>query len=431
MDVMTVAIPLFFVLLLAGIPIAFALGITATALFLVLDQAAFFTLVPQRMFAALNIFTIMAIPFFFMAAELMTVARITEDLIRFSEVVVGRIRGGLAHVNVLASALFAGMSGSAISDVAGLGAIEIRMMTAAGYDRRFATAITIASSLIGPMIPPSIIILLYGAIMQVSIAALFLGGFLPGILMAAMLMAMTALMARKYDMPRRSEGVTTREALTATRNALLALLMPAIILGGILSGIFTATEAAAVAVLYALLIGLFVKRTLKIRDIPGILARTAVLTSVVFMVLATSNILGWIIGLERVPERIADFLTALTDNPYLLLLLVNVCLLVVGMFMDIGAALIVMAPILAPTVIALGVHPVHFGIVMSLNLVLGLNTPPVGPCLFAATSVSGLRIEQISVALLPFYVVQLLFLGLITYFPPLTLTLPRLFGYIQ
>ncbi len=431
MDVMAIAAVLFFVLLLSGVPIAFTLGITATSIFLLLGEMPFLSLVPQRMFAALNLFTIMAIPFFFMAAELMTAARITEDLIRFSELVVGRVRGGLAYVNVIASALFAGMSGSAIADVAGLGSIEIKAMTAAGYDKRFSTALTIASALIGPMIPPSIIILLYGAIMQVSIAAMFLGGFLPGFLMAAMLMAMIGFMAKKYNMPRREEKMTTRDAWRATQNALFALLMPFIILGGILSGVFTATEAAAVAVLYALVIGLFVKRTLKLRDIPAILLRTSILTSVVFMVLATSNILGWIIGLERVPENIAGFLTELTQNPYLLLLMINVILLIVGMFMDVGAALIVMGPILAPTVLALGVQPVHFGIILSLNLVLGLNTPPVGPCIFAASSISGLRIEEVSVALLPFYAVQIIFLGLVTYYPPLTLTLPRLFGYIQ
>lgn len=431
MEMMSVVVIAFFVLLLMGIPISFVLGITATLAFLLQQDLVFLSLVPQRMFAALNLFTIMAIPFFFLAAELMTKARITEDLVRFADALVGRIKGGLAHVNILASAFFAGISGSAISDVAGLGSIEIKAMTKAGYPKAFAAALTVASSLIGPMIPPSIIMVLYGSIMQVSIAAMFLGGIVPGLLMAAMLMMMVRVMADRKGFPRREEKLAPGEFWRATRNAVLALFMPAIILGGILSGAFTPTEAAAVAVLYAFLIGTVVKRTLKLSDLPPILLKVSILSSVVFMVLATANILAWIVGLERIPEAIADGLTSITEDPYLLLLLVNILLIMVGMFMDIGAAVIVMAPILGPVMVEQGVHPVHFGIVMSINLVLGLSTPPIGPCLFAAAGITGMRIEAISVAMLPFYVLQVGFLLVVTYVPVLTLGLPRLFGYIQ
>ena len=430
MDAMTLAFVAFFVLLLMGIPITFVLGLTATLVFLMKQDLIFLSLVPQRMFAGLNLFTIMAIPFFLLAAELMTLARITDDLVRFADALVGRLKGGLAHVNVVASAFFAGISGSAISDVAGLGAIEIKAMTQAGYPKPFSTALTVASSLIGPIIPPSIIMVLYGSIMQVSIAAMFLGGILPGLLMVGMLMGMIWWKADREGFPRRVEKLPPGETWRATRSAILALLMPAIILGGILSGVFTATEAAAVAVAYALLIGLVVKRTLPWRDVPPMLVRVSILTSVVFMVLATANILAWIIGLERVPDAIAKGLTSITENPYLLLLLVNVVLIVVGMFMDIGAALIVLAPILGPTMIDAGVHPVHFGVVMSINLLVGLTTPPVGPCLFVAAGITGLKMEQLSVAMLPFYALQVVFLLAITYFPFLTLFLPRLFGYI-
>jgi tripartite ATP-independent transporter DctM subunit len=431
MDASLWILVLFFVLLLLGMPIAFVLGIAGVTALLLQGDLLYLSLVPQRMFAGLNMFTIMAIPFFFLAAELMTAARITEDLIKFADAIVGRIKGGLAHVNIVASMFFAGISGSAISDVAGLGSIEIRVMTKAGYPLKFAAALTVASSLIGPMIPPSIIMVIYGSIMQVSVAAMFLGGLVPGILMALMLMAMVHVMAEKHNFPRRTEKMPLREVWLATKNAFFALMMPGIILGGILSGVFTATEAAAVAVLYAFLIGFFVKRTLRLSHLPKILHKVSVLTSVVFMVLASASIVAWYIGLERLPEGIAKAMTDITKNPYLLLLLVNVLLLIVGMFMDIGAAVIVMAPILAPTMVDFGVHPVHFGIVMSINLLLGLNTPPVGPCLFAAASITRLRIEEISMALLPMYLLQVVFLLLVTYIPALTLTLPRWFGYIN
>jgi TRAP-type transport system large permease protein len=430
MDMISIVIGAFFVFLVMGIPITFVLGLTATLAFLIRQDLIFLSLIPQRMFSGLSIFTIMAIPFFFLAAELMSKSRITDDLVRFADALVGRLKGGLAQVNILASAFFAGISGSAIADVAGLGSIEIKAMTKAGYPKPFSAALTVASSLIGPMIPPSIIMVLYGSIMQVSIAAMFLGGLLPGLLLALMLMAMVHFMADRHGFPRREEKLSRQEFMQATRNALLALFMPGIILGGILGGIFTPTEAAAVAVLYAFLIGTFVKRTLRLADLAPILLKVAVMTSVVFMVLATANILAWIIGLERLPEAIAKGLLHITENPYLLLLLVNGLLILVGMFMDIGAAVIVLAPILGPVMVSQGVDPVHFGIVMSLNLVIGLSTPPVGPCLFVAASITGLRIETISRAMLPFYSLQVAFLLVVTYFPALTLWLPRLFGYI-
>ena len=428
---MTVVFIAFFVFLLMGIPITFVLGITAILAFLLKQDLIFLSLVPQRMFAGLNLFTIMAIPFFLLAAELMSLARITDDLVRFANAIVGRLKGGLAHVNVLASAFFAGISGSAIADVAALGSIEIKAMTKAGYPKPFAAALTVASSLIGPIIPPSIIMVIYGSIMQVSIAAMFLGGVVPGFLMVAMLMTMVWFMADRYNFPRREEPLEPGELWRTTRSALLALLMPAIILGGILSGVFTATEAAAVAVAYAFFLGFVVKRTLRLVEVPPMLVRVSILTAVVFMVLATANILAWIIGLERVPDAIARGLLAISDNPFVLFLLVNIVLIFVGMFMDIGAAIIVLAPILGPAMIDAGIHPVHFGIVMSINLLVGLTTPPVGPCLFVAAGITRLRIEEISVAMLPFYVLQVAFLLAITYFPILTLGLPRYFGYIQ
>lgn len=421
----------FTALLFIGMPIAFVVGIISMGLMFDAGGSQFMLLVPQRMFAGLNVFTIMAIPFFFLAAELMAASKVIEDIMDFADALVGRLRGGMAHVNVLNSAFFAGVSGSAIADIASLGAIEIRAMEAHGYDKRFATALTVASSLVGAIIPPSIILMLYASIAQVSVASIFLAAMVPGFLMVGLLMVVVALLARKYKFPRRETRIPPREFLAIGMRASLALMMPVIIMGGIVSGIFTATEAAAVAVFYVLILGLFMKRTLKWSDIPASLLRAGIMTSVIFMVLATANVFGWFIGLERVPEAVASGLTSIASDPLTLLFLITGALIVIGMFMDVGAALIVMAPILAPAAISAGIHPIHFGIVMSLTLVMGLSTPPVGPCLFAAASVSKLKIETISLAMLPFYAVQLVFLVILILVPELSLALPRAAGFIN
>lgn len=418
-------------LLLIGIPIAFVVGLVSMWLMFDAGGVQFMLLVPQRVFAGLNVFTIMAIPFFFLAAELMTASRAIEDIVKFADAIVGRLRGGLAHVNIMASALFSTMSGSALADIATLGSIEIKAMEAMGYDKRFATALTVASSIVGAIIPPSIILMLYASVAQVSVAAIFLASIVPGVLLILLLMALVVFLAHKYDFPRRETRCTPKEFMKISFDAALPLAMPVIILGGILSGIFTATEAAAVAVAYILVIGLFIKRTLKLSDIPGCMLRAGVMTSVIFMVLATANVFGWFIGLERIPENIANSLIGVASDPVMLLLLIVGVLLIVGMFMDSGAALIVMAPILAPVAVSGGVHPIHFGIVMALTLVVGLTTPPVGPCLFAAASVSKLKIETISMAMLPFYALQVVFLLILILVPEVSLALPRAAGFIN
>ena len=428
---MALAAVAFISLLLIGIPIAFVVGLISVWLMYDAGGAQFMLLVPQRIFAGLNVFTIMAIPFFFLAAELMTASKAIEDIVRFADALVGRLRGGLAHVNIIASALFSTMSGSALADIATLGSIEIKAMETMGYDRRFATALTVASSIIGAIIPPSIILMLYASVAQVSVAAIFLASIVPGLLLILLLMALVVFLARKYDFPRREKRYTAKEFIAISISAALPLAMPVIILGGILSGIFTATEAAAVAVAYVLVIGLFITQTLKFSDIPGCLLRAGVMTSVIFMVLATANVFGWFIGLERIPETIARSLIGVASDPVMLLLMIVGVLLIVGMFMDSGAALIVMAPILAPVAVSGGVHPVHFGIVMALTLVVGLTTPPVGPCLFAAASVSKLEIETISLAMLPFYAVQVVFLLILILVPEVSLALPRFAGLIN
>ena len=423
---------LFIFLLLIGIPIAFVVGIISLIAFLLLGQPLLLSVVAQRMFTGLDMFTIMAIPFFFLAAEVMKESKMTQDIVDFVDACVGSIRGGLAHVNIVASVFFAGITGSAISDVAALGSILIPTMEEAGYGKKFATAITVSSSIIGPIIPPSIMMVLYGAIMQVSIAGLFLGGLIPGFIFAIMLMILVYFFSvtGRYEIPEPKKSFSLKIFLNEFKKGTLALAMPAIILGGILSGVFTPTEAAAVASIYAFIVGFLIKRTFKIKNVPEIFKKVSINTSIVFMVLATASIFSWYLGLERIPQMIADAFIQLSENPYIILFLINILLIIVGMFMDIGAAVIVMAPIFAPTVVSLGVHPLHFGIVMVINLLIGLTTPPVGPCIFAASGITGLKIEDISIALIPFYIVQLALLFVITYIPALTLFLPRFFGYI-
>lgn len=419
-----------FSLLLLGLPIAFSLGLVSFFTMLRTGNPGLLTLIPQRMFAGLDSFTFLAIPFFFLAGELMSRSKITTDLMDFAYVILGGIRGGLAYANILASIFFAGITGAALADVAALGAIEIPMMKEGGYDEEFAAAITVASSIIGPIIPPSVIMVIYGSIMQVSIAALFLAGILPGLLLAIILGLITYYYSAKRNYPKREESITFKDVRQAFVNAILALIMPIILLGGILSGIFTPTEAASVAAAYAFVIGFFVKRTLKIRDIPDIFRKVTLNTSIIFLVLSTASIFSWVLAFGRVPNSIAAQIISFSDNVYVVLLLINIFLLIVGMLMDVGAALIILAPILAPVAINLGVDPLHFGIIMSINLMIGLSTPPVGPCIFAASSITDISIEKISKAMVPFIIGMFIMLLVITYIPQIVMFLPSLFGYV-
>ncbi|HKL13751.1 MAG TPA: TRAP transporter large permease [Halanaerobiales bacterium] len=420
----------FAILLVIGVPIGFVLAVVSFFALLRMGNPILLSLIPQRMFAGLDSFTFLAIPFFFLAGELMSKSEITTDLMEFASVVIGRIRGGLAYANILASIFFAGITGAALADVAALGSIEIPAMEEGGYDTKFAAAITVASSIIGPIIPPSIIMVIYGSIMQVSIAALFLAGIVPGLMLGGILSIMSYYYAKKNNYPKREEKVTLKEFFISFRKAVLALIMPIILLGGILSGVFTPTEAASVAAAYAFIIGFFVKKTLKLKHIPDIFRKIVLNTSIVFLVLAAASIFSWVMAFDQIPSQIANAIVNFTSNKLVVLLLINIFLLFVGMLMDVGAALIVLAPILAPIAIEFGVHPLHFGIVMSINLMIGLSTPPVGPVLFATVGITDLTIEELSKAVAPFLIGMFIFLMIITYFPQISMFLPKLFGYI-
>ena len=331
----------------------------------------------------------------------MNTGGITQRLVRLANALVGHFRGGLAQVNIVSSIFFAGLSGSAVADTSALGSMLIPAMEKEGYTRRFAAAVTAASSVIGPIIPPSIIMVVYAYIMQVSVAALFLAGFVPGVLTGIGLMIMTNILAKRRNYPRNERRAPVGELLAAVRGAVLPLLTPVIILGGILAGVFTPTEAAGAAVVYALVLSVVVLRTLALKDLPGLLLRTGIAASAILLAIGTAAVFGWVATLSGVPNQLAAALFGLSDNPLMLLFLINVLLLIVGMFLDAGPAILILGPILAPTMLQLGVDQVHFAIIMCVNLTIGLATPPMGLILFVASTISGERIEAIARELLP------------------------------
>ncbi|THD83826.1 TRAP transporter large permease [Aliigemmobacter aestuarii] len=424
-------LPLFLVFLLIGLPVFFGL-IAAPGLLLWLNgQERDIVLLYRNVYNGMDSFPLMAIPFFMLAGELMNRAGITVRLVEFSQAMMGHLRGGLAHVNVLSSMLFAGLSGSAVADVSALGSMLIPAMEKQGYTRRFAAAITAASSIIGPIIPPSGIMIIYAYVMGESVAALFLAGIVPGIMIGGGLMLVIHFMADRYDLPAATTRATWGERGQASLRAIWPLLTPVIILGGILGGVFTPTEAAAVAVGYSLIIGLFVMRTMRLSDLPDVLTRAGLTSAVVLLLVGAAMAFKTVASLSHTPEMLAAIILGLSDNPLILLLLINLLLFIVGMFLDAGPAIIILGPILGPIFIELGVDPVHFAIVMAVNLTVGLLTPPMGLVLFVTSSVSGLRVETIARAALPFLAVEFLVILLITYFPALTLTIPRLTGFVN
>jgi tripartite ATP-independent transporter DctM subunit len=341
----------------------------------------------------------------------------------------GHFRGGLAHVNVLSSMLFAGLSGSAVADTSALGSMLIPAMEKEGYTRKFAAAITAASSVIGPIIPPSGIMIIYAYVMGESVAALFLAGIVPGILVGLGLMIMVKIMADKYDFPASRAKASWGERGNASLKAFFPLMTPVIILGGILGGVFTPTEAAAVAVGYAIIIGMFVLNTLKIKDLPDVFMRAAMTSATVLLLVGAAMAFKTVVSLSHTPEILAEFVLGLSENPLILLFLINLLLFVVGMFLDAGPAIIILGPILGPIFVDLGVDPIHFAIIMSVNLTVGLATPPMGLVLFVASSVSGERVETISKAILPFLFIEIVVIFLITFVPEISMTIPRLTGF--
>ncbi|MEL7272020.1 MAG: TRAP transporter large permease [Pseudomonadota bacterium] len=489
-------LPVFLIFLMIGLPVFFALLIAPGLLLWLNGQERDIALLYRNVYNGMDSFPLMALPFFMLAGELMNRGGITLRLVEFSQALMGHFRGGLAQVNILSSMLFAGLSGSAVADTSALGSTLIPAMEKNGYSRKFAAAITAASSVIGPIIPPSGIMIIYAYVMGESVAALFLAGIVPGIMVGAGLMVMVRLLADRYDLPKAERIVNRDQTISATEHwvsfvllrinvagvmvALSALLSsagltiplsgwmqmliflpvahfllmalrprvshdfrmickkavaplqtPIIILGGILIGVFTPTEASAVAVAYALVISFMVLRSMKMSDLPGILTKSALGSATVLLLVGAAVAFKTVVSLSHAPEQMAEFVLTLSDNPLILLFLINMLLFVVGMFLDAGPAIIILGPILGPVFVDLGVHPVHFAIIMSVNLTVGLATPPMGLVLFVASSVSGERVETISKAILPFLAVEILVIFLITYIPAISMTIPRLTGFVQ
>jgi tripartite ATP-independent transporter DctM subunit len=424
-------LPVFLVFLLIGFPVVFGLVFAPGILLYLNGQERDIALLYRNVYTGMDSFPLMAIPFFMLAGELMNRGGITMRLVEFSQSLMGHLRGGLAHVNILSSMLFAGLSGSAVADTSALGSMLIPAMEKQGYTRRFAAAITAASSVIGPIIPPSGIMIIYAYVMGESVAALFLAGIVPGILVGVGLMLMVKVMADKYDFPVASAKTTWGERGQASLRAFFPLMTPVIILGGILGGVFTPTEAAAVAAAYALFIGLFVLKTLKVREIPDVLMRASMTSAVVLLLVGAAMAFKTVVSLSHAPEQLAAAILGMSDNPLILLFLINILLFIVGMFLDAGPAIIILGPILGPIFTSMGVDPVHFAIIMSVNLTVGLATPPMGLVLFVASSVSGERVETIARAILPFLAVEVFVIFLITYIPAISMTIPRLAGFVN
>ncbi len=417
------------VLLALGVPIAFCIGLASVVAILMIGPSAPWIIVPNSMLNGMDSFPLLAVPFFVLAGDLMNRGGITIRLIAFANLLVGHIRGGLAQANVVASMLFAGITGSALADTAAIGRIMIPAMEKEGYDRPYAAAVTVASSIIGPIIPPSITMVIFGVTAGVSIGGLFLAGIVPGVLIGFGLMGMAYVMARRRDYPVRMVPVTRRLAWVTTRDAMIALLMPLIILGGIFGGIMTPTESAAVAVLYAVLVGLFVLRELTLRDLGIALLRSGMTTASIMFIVGTARIFADLLGAEQVPQQLVGIALSLTEERWLILLIINVFLLLVGAIMDTSAAIIILVPVLLPVAVSAGVHPLEFGIIMSVNLIIGLATPPLGVCLFVASDIAKISVERIVLAIWPFLVLEIAVLLLITYVPGLAMALPRLVGY--
>ena len=421
----------FIILMVIGMPIGFVIGVTALFGLFKIGDPAFLTMLPQKFFSGMNSFAMMALPLFILVGDIMTKGGLTKRLVDFSNLFAGRMRGGLAQVNIVTSVLFGGISGSAAADTAALGSIFIPSMVKEGYDKEFSTAITIASSIISPIIPPSIIMVIYGAIMGVSIAGLFAAGIVPGLLLGLGLMLYTHFVSVRRNYPKHSQKVTFNECLRTTGRAVWALVLPFVILGGILFGFFTPTEAAAIAVAFAIFLGIVVYRELTFKELFKIFCYNARLLGVIGLCLSSASVLAWILASEQIPQMIANFFLSITDNKYLILLFINLLLIVVGMFMDITAALIILGPILAPLAISVGVDPLHFGIMMCINLYIALITPPMGGCLFLAMAISHLSLGRILKALWPMLLIEFGVLTLVIYIPEISMTIPKLLGYVE
>ncbi len=416
-----------FALLLSSVPIGICLGLATMIVMVFVDGTPPMVLLARSVVTGADSFPLIAVPLFILAGDLMQHGGMSRRLVGFANALIGHIRGGLAYVNVLACVFFAAISGSSPATVAAIGSNMIPEMEKVGYTRKFSGALTASSGMIGVMIPPSIPFIIYGVTAEVSIGKLFLAGVVPGILFALMFMLVARVLLRKDEVVHQSTITFSGPGVWQSfRSSIWALLVPVIILGGIYSGIFTPTEAGAVAVVYAAFIGIFVYGDISLKDLPEVLAGSAKTSGTILILVIMATAFGRLITLARIPTELATTITSLSDNPIIILLLINLLLLVIGMFMETISSIIIMTPILLPVATALGVDPIVFGVILTVNLAIGFCTPPLGVNLFVASSISKVSIESLSRAILPFFVGMLILLMFITYVPAISLALPSL-----
>lgn len=420
----------FVFLLVLGVPVSFCIGIsTVVTMLMSIDAGPAVTTVAQRMAAGLDSFALLAIPFFILSGQLMNRGGIARRLIDFAKAMIGMFPGGLAFVHILAAMLFGSISGSAVASSAAIGGFMIPQMKKEGYDPDYSAAVNITSATTGLIIPPSNILIVYSlASGGVSIGALFVAGYLPGILIGISLMGIAGLIAHRRNYPA-SGRVSFKTGVFRFLDAIPSLFLIVLVIGGIVAGYFTATEASAVAVLYTFILSVLIYREVGWKEIPKILVDTSATTAIVMLLIGTSMGMSWVMSYENIPQNVSSALMALSDSRIVILLIINLLLLLVGAFMDMTPAVLIFTPIFLPVVMQMGVDPVHFGIIMVLNLSIGLCTPPVGSVLFIGCGIAGTSIARIIRPLLPLFIAMLISLLLVTFLPEISLFLPRLFGY--
>ncbi|UJF18241.1 TRAP transporter large permease [Vibrio sp. SS-MA-C1-2] len=418
----------FLFFLLVGVPVIFALGLSPIITFFQNDQVLFINMLYQRLYSGLDNFLLLALPFFMLAGECMSSGGITPRIISFAQTRVQHMKGGLGHVVILASTLFGALTGSAVAATSAIGNMLIPEMTKYKYDTAYSAALTAAATVLGTIIPPSGIMLIYAFVMNTSVAAMFMAGIVPGLIFCLGLMVVNRIQITKFPDVQPIERATKLERKQSLQMAILPLMTPVIILGGIYGGIFTPTEAAAVAVLYAIFLSVFVLKVTNLKATYALFAKVAVNAAAVLIIVAAASGFASAISFSGISKDVADFFNGITDNPYLLFFIINIFLFVVGMFLDAGPAILIFAPIIAPIMINAGIDPVHFGVVMVSNLSIGLATPPMGLVLFVASGVSGVSLQKISKAIIPFLIVEFLIIFLLSFFPQLVIGLPKLLG---
>ena len=422
-----VMLGLFFLWMVFGMPIGHAM-LMAGIVYLLLTGQDLAIVATQSLNGMFSSFVLMSVPLFILSADIMNASKITDRLFEFANLLVGRLRGGLAHVNVVASVIFSGMSGSALADAAGPGKLEVDMMVKAGYKPGFAAAVSTTSAIVGPIIPPSIPMVLYGVVSNTSIGYLFMAGVIPGLLLSLAQMGVIAVQARRRNFPVLPRP-TRAHAVETVKTTLPALFLPVILLGGIYSGAVTPTEAAAVAAAYALILALFWYRSLPLRKLVDVLIESSRSTAIVAVTIAGALVMNWVVASEQIPEAVGAWMVSRDMSPAMFLLAVNILFLILGCFLDTLLMLLVLVPILMPAVVGLGIDPVHFGVTIIINMMIGLVTPPMGQLMFLISGVSGIPVGAIIREVWPFLIVLVALLFVLVYVPQLTLWLPELLGY--